>query len=147
MDGDISSTNYRIKDEKVISDIMRSSSSNVYINNNPISNRSRKSLEHSFCGAGRAGLTISPYGEMRPCIPLVRKMGVYPKDSLLDVWQNSDFFEEFCQLKFKDIGKCSKCSDLRDCAPCIGTWRKKDGNYVPDSYTCLLAKLNHESQN
>lgn len=97
------------------------------------------------CGAGKKGLTISPYGELKPCPELPS-----PVHSILDVglkegWKKiGDFVESF---KPSPEYKCFDCR-LRDfCSSCPAKARLECGdmNCCPD-YCRRLAELTAQRQ-
>ena len=125
--------NIRITDEELILGIFR---------NNNTKFTTDKQRDY-VCGAGQAGLTISPCCEARPCISLMRNVGKYPDNSLAQIWNGKPLKKVVSELKVKNFSKCLKCPDLEICDLCVGNWQSKD---TPDDYTCFLTKLRRKVQ-
>ena len=142
-DGSSNNTDLRIMDEKSILGVFNDSPANVYFSDELLQKETTKRYDQNICGAGQTGLTISPYGDVKPCLSLIKHIGKYPETSLVDLWNSTALKEAVSDLKIETLSKCSKCPDLDICTPCVGTWQAKD---VPDSYTCFLSKLKRINQ-
>jgi len=142
-DGSSDNTNLRIMNDKAILDIFNDSPTNVYFSDELMTKGTKKELCQTICGAGQTGLTISPYGNVRPCISLAKSIGRYPEHSLAELWESTKLKEAVSGLKIEKFNQCSKCPDLDICTPCVGTWKGKD---IPDSYTCFLSELKRRNQ-
>lgn len=70
------------------------------------------------CPAGHTLLSISPNGDMYPCVALGQdefKIGNALKDDLKKLWQKSKVLRELRQVKSKVSGKCRDCDRLDYC--------------------------------
>ena len=100
-----------------------------------------------LCGAGAAGLCVSPDGTIRPCMGLNLPLGRWPTDSLSDIWHNSKFFSAFGSIRLRDIPQCRECSDFAYCSRCPGAWHAENGDFCkPTTYACTLAHTWAETQ-
>ena len=69
------------------------------------------------CGAGRLYCSISPQGDVRPCVFLPENVGNLKKQTFKDIWLNAPLFNAFrnrANLK----GSCSKCTYKYICGGC-----------------------------
>lgn len=69
------------------------------------------------CGAGRLYCSISPQGDVRPCVFLPVNVGNLKERSFRDIWLNAPLFNAFrnrANLK----GTCSKCTYKYICGGC-----------------------------
>ena len=146
-DGGKEPLEYRIKDVDLLMEIMSSRFYKLFINDEPMSMSNTVSPEASLCGAGSNGLAISPDGTIRPCIGLSTKIGVFPDNSLEEIWDTSGFFSEWGALKMKNIKKCSDCIKIGFCNRCPGAWQAETGHFdMPIEYACFLAETWSKAQ-
>ncbi len=70
------------------------------------------------CPLGHTLLSISPNGDLFPCVALSGKrhiLGNALKDDIKDIWNNSDKLKELRGIKQNIKGKCKSCSRLNLC--------------------------------
>jgi radical SAM protein with 4Fe4S-binding SPASM domain len=140
-DGNLSPLALRVEDRKVLDDIFSSRYYKLYVGDELMSTMSGPSPEASLCGAGASGLAVSPDGTIRPCIGLGIPLGLWPQNSLGEVWRESPFFAEFGGIKMRDISPCNCCSEFAYCSRCPGAWLAERGDFrKPSPYTCQLAR-------
>lgn len=141
-DGGLSPLAQRVEDPTLLRDIFSAEFYHLYVRDEPMSHLAASiAPDASLCGAGAAGLAISPDGTIRPCIGLSTPLGRFPYDSLASVWNESPFFKEFGATRLRDVTPCRDCADLMYCSRCPGAWQAEHGDYRrPASYTCTLAK-------
>jgi radical SAM protein with 4Fe4S-binding SPASM domain len=139
-DGGLSPVSHRVEDTAVLKDIFASRYYKLYAGDEPMSALTSPSPEASLCGAGAAGLCISPDGTVRPCIGLNVPLGRWPETPLTEIWRTSKFFAEFGAIRLRDIEECRDCKDFVFCSRCPGAWHAEHGDYCkPTSYACKLA--------
>jgi len=139
-DGGSSPLAQRVTDPDVLHDIFSSSYYKLRINDEPMVEMVGVDPDATICGAGAAGLALSPDGTIRPCIGLTNPLGLFPDESLESVWNDSPFFAQWATLKLKDIDPCGQCPKLPWCSKCPGAWQAEHGDVVrPTDYTCQLA--------
>ena len=91
------------------------------------------------CGAGRLYCSLSPQGDVHPCVFLPINVGNLKTEKFGDVWLNSKLFNE---LRDRDNlkGACGKCSYKYTCGGC----RARANAYYEDMQAsdpgCVLAK-------
>jgi radical SAM protein with 4Fe4S-binding SPASM domain len=69
------------------------------------------------CGAGRLYCSISPKGDVRPCVFLPLSVGNLRQERFRDIWLNAPLFNAF-RNRFNLKGSCSKCDFKFICGGC-----------------------------
>lgn len=148
-DGDTSPALHRVNNEDVLADILRHAFPRVVFGEERLADSASADTSVGLCGAGATGLTVSPDGTIRPCISLTQGIGVWPADSLADVWSKSPFFSEWASRTLLGVSKCASCRVSRFCIRCPGAWLTEAGSPLkPSDYSCRLAEIRsriHES--
>ncbi len=97
----------------------------------------KKKLDGILCKAGVNFLNITPFGEVTPCVQWYYPVGNVRKDSLHDIWYNSEKLAYIRKKRIKDIEKCNKCEYLAYCNRCSGTALLVDGDsFAASSLSC-----------
>ena len=131
----------------VLQDIFASRYYKLYMRDEAMFTLTRPSADAGLCGAGAAGLCISPDGTIRPCIGLNVALGRWPEKRLSEIWQTSPFFSEFSAIRLRDIRECGSCPDFAYCSRCPGAWHAEHGNFSkPTAYACKLARAWRSAQ-
>jgi len=77
---------------------------------------------NGICNAGRIFCSITPNGDVHPCVMLPWNLGNLRERSFRSIWQE-DISQELKMLRslsITDFPRCSQC-EIRDfCVPCIG---------------------------
>ena len=95
------------------------------------------------CGAGRLYCSLSPQGDVHPCVFLPINVGNLKKENFGDVWLNSKVFNA---LRNRDNlnGACGRCDYKYTCGGC----RARASAYYEDMQAsdpgCVLAKVGGE---
>jgi radical SAM protein with 4Fe4S-binding SPASM domain len=91
------------------------------------------------CGAGRLYCSLSPQGDVHPCVFLPIKVGNLKIEKFSDVWLRSEVFKAFrnrANLK----GSCGKCSFKFTCGGCRARASAyNQGDMLASDPGCLLA--------
>jgi radical SAM protein with 4Fe4S-binding SPASM domain len=146
-DGGLSPVSHRVEDMSVLKDIFASRYYKLYSREEAMFTLTSPSPDAGLCGAGAAGLCISPDGTIRPCIGLNVSLGNWPQNTLSEIWQNSSFFSDFGAIRLRDIPQCRECSDFAYCSRCPGAWHAEHGDFCkPTTYACTLAHAWAETQ-
>lgn len=141
-DQSLEPTELRVKSREQIEDIFTKEFSHLYNKEEKATLNDQITGDIPICGAGVGGLTISPNGDIRPCIGIMEALGTYPADTLEQIWFCSEFFSKWNQQKWLQIPECSVCSVRRFCFKCPGSWQVETGSYTqPSAYTCYLANI------
>jgi radical SAM protein with 4Fe4S-binding SPASM domain len=119
--GDISPMQYRISDddiEKVFSDPSF---------HQPPDMHDQIKYDSAFseipCGASHMTFTISPYGDIYPCVQLPINCGNLKEQSFHDIWYHSQEMIRIRSFRVPDIPECAACSVRKFCTYCIGLAR------------------------
>jgi len=141
-DGNRQPLDLRVRDEEIIKHLFTTRFKRLHQNDEPLEKSADDPKSTPICSAGAAGLSISPNGEIHPCIGLPIKLGRYPKDPIEKVWHNSPFFESWNKLRLIDIPMCKECQTVADCFRCPGAWFVENGDVMlPNDYTCFISKI------
>ena len=91
------------------------------------------------CGAGRLYCSLSPKGDVHPCVFFPVNVGNLKKEKFGDVWLNSKLFNMLRdreQLK----GACGKCSYKYICGGCRARASAYNDDFLSSDPGCLLAE-------
>ena len=91
------------------------------------------------CGAGRLYCSLSPQGDVHPCVFLPINVGNLKKEKFGDVWLNSKLFNA---LRNRDNlkGACGKCDYKYICGGCRARASAYNGDILSSDPGCILAK-------
>jgi radical SAM protein with 4Fe4S-binding SPASM domain len=91
------------------------------------------------CGAGRLYCSLSPQGDVHPCVFLPINVGNLKKEKFCDVWLNSKLFNA---LRNRDNlkGACGKCNYKYICGGCRARARAYKNDIMASDVGCILAK-------
>ncbi len=102
--------------------------------------------KRKVCGACVNSMCLNATGEYYPCpgfagVPL----GNCYKNSLHDVWFNSEATKRIRAITGKDMGKCAECKDRDYCSICLCRNFNETGDmFTPAEHFCKVAAINHE---
>jgi radical SAM protein with 4Fe4S-binding SPASM domain len=91
------------------------------------------------CGAGRLYCSLSPQGDVHPCVFLPINVGNLKKEKFGDVWLNSKLFNA---LRNRDNlkGACGKCDYKYICGGCRARANAYKNDIMASDVGCILAK-------
>ena len=91
------------------------------------------------CGAGRLYCSLSPQGDVHPCVFLPINVGNLKKEKFGDVWLNSKLFKA---LRNRDNlkGACGKCDYKYICGGCRARANAYKKDIMASDVGCILAK-------
>lgn len=93
-----------------------------------------------YCNAGLNTFSISPCGDVYPCLTIRRNMGNVREQTLKQIWE-SDLFDHFRTEMLSSLDECARCSIRTYCNRCPGlALREGDGLRAPAPGSCLVAK-------
>ena len=97
------------------------------------------SPDNLFCDAGRNFCSISPYGDVYPCVQLLIRTGNLRESSFSEIW-DSEPLQKLRKLEIDDLPICSKCKMLSICNRCPGLALLEEGNlFGPSKVACTIA--------
>lgn len=94
-----------------------------------------------LCDAGRNFCSISPYGDVYPCVQLLLNAGNVRESPFWEVW-NSEQMQDLRNLKNRDLSICSSCKMLSMCNRCPGLALLEEGDLLgPSKVACTIANV------
>ncbi len=95
------------------------------------------------CKAGKAVASISPYGDVQPCILMPIKLGNLREKTFKEIWypKNNSILNKIRSIRASDLKVCSQCKWSRFCIRCPGTAYLETGDLLaPSPSACEKAK-------
>jgi len=94
------------------------------------------------CGAGRLYCSISPQGDVRPCVFLPVNVGNLKTQTFKDIWLNATLFNAF-RNRSNLKGSCSKCEYKYICGGCRArSAAYHDGDTLNGDPGCIMGVKN-----
>ena len=91
------------------------------------------------CCAGLNALSISPYGDVYPCMGFKESGGNLTKHSLSEI-QHSPIFSKIRSISLSDLRECNGCKFIQYCNRCPAlAWMETGDLLAPSQGNCLLA--------
>ena len=91
------------------------------------------------CGAGRLYCSLSPKGDVHPCVFLPISVGNLKTGKFSDIWLESELFKAF-RNRVNLKGPCGKCSFKFTCGGCRARARAyNNGDMLSSDPGCMLA--------
>jgi radical SAM protein with 4Fe4S-binding SPASM domain len=105
-----------------------------------------RAAEYSFggCVAGKGMIYIKPQGDVWPCPFLEIPLGNVKKNSLLEIWNNSQVLREL-RNRNNLKGECGKCVYKEVCGGCRATAYFHTKDYLQTDLNCPLARYKEKS--
>jgi radical SAM protein with 4Fe4S-binding SPASM domain len=91
------------------------------------------------CGAGRLYCSLSPQGDVHPCVFFPVKVGNLKKEKFEDIWLNSNLFNAL-RDRGNLKGACGKCSYKYICGGCRARANAYNHDFLSSDPGCILAK-------
>jgi radical SAM protein with 4Fe4S-binding SPASM domain len=91
------------------------------------------------CGAGRLYCSLSPQGDVHPCVFLPVNVGNLKKEKFLDIWLNSQLFNAL-RNRNNLKGACGKCDYKYICGGCRARAKAYKKDIMASDLGCILAK-------
>ncbi|MCL2172040.1 MAG: radical SAM protein [Candidatus Bathyarchaeota archaeon] len=94
------------------------------------------------CGAGRLYCSISPQGDIRPCVFLPTNVGNLKTRAFKDIWLNAPLFNAF-RNRSNLKGSCSKCTYKYICGGCRArSAAYNNGDTLNGDPGCIMGEKN-----
>ncbi len=87
------------------------------------------------CIAGQSIMTIDVEGNVQPCSYLPLKAGNLFQQSLKEIWEESELFNNLRDYKAYE-GKCGKCEFIKVCGGCRARAYYMNGHYMAEEPLC-----------
>ena len=99
-----------------------------------------------ICGACVNSICLNATGDYYPCAGFAGVvLGNCYKDTLHDVWHNSEMTKRIRAVTGADFGKCAECKDRDYCSVCMCRNFNETGDMLkPAEHFCKVAAINHE---
>jgi radical SAM protein with 4Fe4S-binding SPASM domain len=95
-----------------------------------------------LCSAGKNFCSISPYGDVYPCIQLLISAGNLKESKFKKIWNHSKVLKNIREIKMGNLKICKNCDIIYYCNRCPGLAHLEDGNlYGPSKIACEIAKI------
>jgi radical SAM protein with 4Fe4S-binding SPASM domain len=91
------------------------------------------------CGAGRLYCSLSPSGDVHPCVFFPVTVGNLKKENFTDVWLNAPMFKSLRDRKNLK-GACAACEYKFICGGCRARASSYHDDYLASDPGCILAK-------
>jgi radical SAM protein with 4Fe4S-binding SPASM domain len=91
------------------------------------------------CGAGRLYCSLSPQGDVHPCVFFPVNVGNLKTEKFSDIWLNSPLFNAL-RDRSKLKGACGKCSYKFTCGGCRARANAYHDDFLDSDPGCVLAK-------
>ncbi len=111
-DGSNNPMKYFLKDKSIIKEIIRYNS-----NTDKISIPQNSNIR--ICGAGLTVLSMSPVGEIFPCVSLKNKLGNIYEQTLKEIWESKERKKLAKSLIWSNTHNCSMCKNRSFCQHCL----------------------------
>lgn len=106
----------------------------------------RRDPDGPVCSAGRGGLAVDPYGNVRHCLSLPVNLGNIRERPIREIWEDRQV-DWLKKLTFRDVcGTCESCLYADSCGVCLAATGAAPGKapVLPD-YPCKLAEASHRA--
>lgn len=131
--------------EKVIDSQLNEGYANIILN----TAKEKESLKENdpICSVCRYSFCVSVQGEVYPCAGWQTNIvGYLKKQTLSEIWKNSDKIKHLRNIKRKDFPKCVECKDRGYCTVCMmsNSNENQDGDaFKINEFNCKVAELKH----
>ena len=127
-DGDLSPTSHSIDDTE-LSNVVHASQL-----------RGALDLDTALCAAGRDSASISPAGDVLPCVQWPMPIGNLRQQSFSEIWSSPEA-SAIRDLTMSKLDTCRDCPDLGFCSLCLGLNYVENGDATrPSSSVCRMAR-------
>lgn len=132
-DGSLEPTQFRLDGEDEYVEALRIINKYM-IKEEHVDNETREKIEpddnRRLCWAGVHGISINPYGKVFACNALLIECGDVRKQSIKEIWKNSEELKRIRQYRLNDLSECKNCSEKKYCAFCMGNALNETGSPV-----------------
>lgn len=101
-----------------------------------------------LCGVGVSSMSMTVDGKFCPCAGWQSlELGDFTKDSLNDIWTNSENIKFLRSLRMSSFPECLNCEDNEFCSVCLARNANESCTSDPlelNRHFCKVAHLNHE---
>lgn len=100
----------------------------------------------NLCTAAHLRISISPYGDVNPCLAFRRTAGGnLINNSFEEIWNDASLFKKLRKLKVENLKECYNCKFFPFCTRCSGIALLEKGDLTASvKESCRLAKIRKE---
>jgi len=140
LDGSLTPLNYKISSEKIL-EVIKARDGLKYF---PC--HAHETMNNLGCNAGKHMLSISPSGEVKPCIIFPVSCGNIREQNIKEIWsEGNGILKKLRALKLADLTECSECTYRTYCIRCHATSYLQTGNMLnPIPASCEAAQLRYK---
>jgi radical SAM protein with 4Fe4S-binding SPASM domain len=91
------------------------------------------------CGAGRLYCSLSPQGDVHPCVFLPIKVGNLKTQNFTDVWLNSELFNAL-RNRTNLKGTCGRCKYKYICGGCRARAKAYHNDVLAGDVGCIMSQ-------
>ena len=140
--GGLEPLKYRVKDQRKLQEYFAESARRLKETGKKFKLITEKGKD-KLCGTGLSACSISPYGELNPCVQIkLQKDNSLLERSFADIWRNHGEISLLRSLTVADKKDCFRCKFIGYCFRCPGIAKLERGSYtakIPEA--CRLAKI------
>lgn len=94
-----------------------------------------------ICTAGRISGSISPRGDVYPCVALPLRAGNIREKPLAEIWRSSPLLLRLRSIRREDLRECHRCPLIPFCSRCMGLAYLEEGDFLaPAREACRVAR-------
>jgi len=98
-----------------------------------------------LCNAGICAVSISPKGEVFPCVALRINAGNLTGADFTRIWADSPVLKKLRTMRFEEFKECPECRLLELCSRCPGnSFLEQDDMLAPSREVCKVARVRKE---
>lgn len=106
----------------------------------PVEAPTAKPLDAAPCNAGRGAVSISPRGDIFPCVAIKVPAGNVRERAFAEIWQRGDVLQTMRNITVSSLRECVTCDDRPWCPRCAGMARHEEGSLTaPNLEACRVA--------
>lgn len=99
-----------------------------------------KPLDAAPCNAGRGAVSISPRGDVFPCVAIKVSAGNVREKPFAEIWRTGDVMTTMRSITVASLRECATCDDRPWCPRCAGMARHEEGSLTaPNLEACRVA--------
>lgn len=114
----------------------------LYLRNPELYENSLNDTGSLNCGCGRVQIAVASNGKVYPCMGAPIECGDIRKQSLKEIWKNSETMNWLRGLTLQNYEECQECPTRRFCQRSSGSTYSNTGNYTgKEEWNCMQAEL------
>ena len=144
LDGDQITNIHQIRDKEILTQLCLDPHLLVHVDGKQLKNNGyRRAVNDGYiCASGRNILSISPNGDVFPCNCMPLKLGNIKKDTIEDIWANSEVLHAWQAVTLSFFDECGMREECSYCRICPAESILETGKWFgkPNSF-CEIARV------